>query len=797
MTNNNKYGYFSIFKSFYEDKATYRVASFDKIKEIIAGKDPALQVEEITKRLRSESNEAEQLKLKKKLPFLTVSTLYNEVATDRKEFASIVDASGKEVETTTYQIQHSGYACLDFDHLTANELKALWNELKTYSFVHLLHISPREEGIKAYVCINNITLKNHKEVVAALFLYLFEKHRILADTKCLNLARGTFLPFEPNFYSNDNNCGHVEANELLDKYPNSEAKVKALFNLQTKKLLYTAPTNLSTWVVPTLNQVVSVAQKPKKQVIGATTSLLNHAQIFEKYKDYLIQKDGLPVAGNRHTFYLKLNNLKNEGLTCEEIVTHAIDYTTNNGLENQYTAEMVRADIERAYKDEAGYPIPSHIFYPDSGPKEKERINLKNVRETMQKYFDFYFDKESDQYYYTNAGDNNPFDFERISEQSRVLNDWLGLLEQENIFIKKDYLRTSLFSLTTCKAINYFAYQLEYLHKNYDKQDYITPLLSSIITDNDKLFSMNFTKWAVALVAQIISTEQFVRNDNALILVGPQNGGKTGFFERLLWNFDLYASKPSFDFNNQKDALLMNDKALILLDEMSSYTKGDVKQMKQFFSQSKITGDRKYQESRDYKRNASFAGCSNNQDILKDDTGDRRFLVFNLLSYDKELFNRIDKKQLWGQIVNMYKNGFDYKFTEDEVKETMSRNANSYSIHKPEDSFLENKLTVTRSENDFISNTELDNLVNEYVKEYNVKSFISASVIKTKLQTLGLNTQRIKKVNGKTVRGISGVRDSKLVVNSEYHDTGLSIDFFAEASQNEKESLSKLNKAFR
>jgi hypothetical protein len=297
--NNNKYGYFSIFKNFYEDKASYRVANFDKIKEILTGEDSALQVEEITNQLRLETNEAEQQKLKKKLPFLTVSTLYADEATDRGEYSNVIDENGKKVKdengkilkTKNYQIQHSGYVCLDFDHLNPTELQTLWDNLKAYDFIQLLHISPRAEGIKAYAVINDITLKNHKEVVSALFLYLFEKHRFLADTMCLNLARGTFLPFEPNYYFNDN-AGHVEAKELLNKYPNSEAKVKALYDLDKAELLQTAPDDLSTWSVPTFTQAVKVAEKPKKQASQPTLSLLTNDQLFEKYKDYLIEKDG-------------------------------------------------------------------------------------------------------------------------------------------------------------------------------------------------------------------------------------------------------------------------------------------------------------------------------------------------------------------------------------------------------------------------------------------------------------------------------------------------------------------------
>jgi len=773
MTTTNK---FTIFKDFNEIVSSkMRVSGFDTIIDIIEGKNPDLQVATITEQIAAEPDKDKQTELKKKLPFLTVSSCYDETATSKEIYPTQKDSSGKDILDEKgnkikgeIQLNHSGFVCMDFDHLTDVQMVNIGTTLESWDTTILLHTSPRGKGIKVYFSVTGIDIDNHTNMYTAFMLHLYEKLEVLSDTSCTNVNRGTFLPYQPLFYYNPN-YSEVNGIELLREYPNAHNKVKELSKILKKGGIL--PADVKIW---DLNKKVVTTKKKEYtttgvQVPATTTSLLSNQDKFDKYVDHIVAKTGLPDGenGSRHDFYLKLVNLKSEGIEQSKILQMAIDWTANNKeLIKPYTEQEIRDYLGRSLRDEKGFEIPNYVFFPKENQRSsKDKVTIKDVRNIMSQYYDFYYDNSSDRYYYSDAGNKNPFDFKMFTEQDKCFNGWLELLEDHHIFVPKPYLACAVMNNNTYQNQSYIGSQLDWLHAHYDGQDHLNPLLKTVTTDDDTLFQITFTKWCVALVSQILSEEQFSRNDNALIFISPQNMGKTGFFERLLWNFDLYASKPNFNFESTKDALMLNEKVLILLDEMSSYSKGDVKQMKHFFSQSKITGDRKYQQTADYKRYATFAGCANNRDISKDDTGERRLLIFDLLRYDKTDFNKVDKNQFWGQIVDLYKKGFDYKFTSSEVTNNMKRNAENYSIHKPEDTFIETYLTVSHSEVDFMSNTVLEKLINEYTKEFNVKSFINPSVIKAKLETMGINTQKVKKVGGKTMRGIEGIRDWKRVVN--------------------------------
>ncbi|GGF26280.1 VapE domain-containing protein [Hymenobacter cavernae] len=291
----------------------------------------------------------------------------------------------------------------------------------------------------------------------------------------------------------------------------------------------------------------------------------------------------------------------------------------------------------------------------------------------------------------------------------------------------------------------------------YDGQDYLQDLLDSIQTDSQELFKVQFKKWLVSLVAQAFEKD---RNDYVFVLVGQQGSGKTTIMENLLWDDKWFASMPDFSFGNKEHRLLMATKVLILLDEMHQYSKAsDVRQLKAGMSQSKITADKKFQESGDYSRAASFAGASNSSDFLRDDTGDRRFLVFNQVGLDLEKYKSVDKRKLWGQLVYLFKSGFDYKISQAEIKDIVSRNLENYTVHKPEDTFISEMLEVTQDQQDFLSNIELEQLVNSYMVNYNLRGYgISISTVKAKLKLLGAQLSVVKKRNGIACRGTACIK---------------------------------------
>lgn len=395
---------------------------------------------------------------------------------------------------------------------------------------------------------------------------------------------------------------------------------------------------------------------------------------------------------------------------------------------------------------------------------EKKRPMQDDIRDALAMQWVIYYDGGTRQYYYGPVGNDDPFALQPFDRQSEFLNEVLGDLQRVGIDTDSRRLQEAVFNKNCYTSVSCLAAELDYLAARWDGTDYIAELLKTVRTDADPLFAENFKRWGVNAVAQAYGDTEKHRNDCAFVLVSHTQGiGKTAFFEGLLWNNKWLASVPDFGFDNKEHRLMMSSKFLILLDELGQYKRADVETLKAGMSQTKITADAKYKSTADYARNASFAGCSNDDNFLKDDTGDRRFLVFRLKALDRPSYLRIDKRQLWGQFASLYKKRFDYHMTPEQTLALVERNSDNFTISKPEDAFIEERLEITNSAEDFISSTEMQRLLDDHRVWARVQSFLNINVVRAKLQKRGVDTSVKKRIGDWQGRGYAGVRRKRTV----------------------------------
>ena len=98
-------------------------------------------------------------------------------------------------------IEHSGYLCVDFDHLQNLEamFKALTND--EYLETQLLFRSPSGDGLKWVIPIN-ICEMSHGDYFRAVEAYIRETYCVSIDRSGKDVARACFLPYDPNAYIN-------------------------------------------------------------------------------------------------------------------------------------------------------------------------------------------------------------------------------------------------------------------------------------------------------------------------------------------------------------------------------------------------------------------------------------------------------------------------------------------------------------------------------------------------------------------------------------------------------------------
>jgi hypothetical protein len=386
-------------------------------------------------------------------------------------------------------------------------------------------------------------------------------------------------------------------------------------------------------------------------------------------------------------------------------------------------------------------------------------VTRADIRDQLALKWTVYFDPGSGTYYYALPGDDNPASLKKFDERSPFLNQVLFELEQEGLRTDKRTLIETIQNPYCYQEFNYLTTCLDYLACLWDGKDYLSQLTATVASDNDALFAILLKKWLLNCVAQAYCNSPGCRNEHALVLVSPKQGvGKTSFFAGLLWDDAFFASVPEFRFDNKEHRLLMTSKLLILLDEMGQYKKADIETLKAGISQYQITADKKFQSMGDYARIGSFAGCSNNDTFLKDDTGDRRFWVFMLKSFNRELYESVPKDQLWGQLVSLYKAGAPYLPTVAEEAEVTARNDDKFAADKPEDAFIAECLVITNDPEDFIKSIDMQGAVDLFRYNRKGQGFLSVETIRRKLQRLNVETSTKRRVGTWQGRGYAGVR---------------------------------------
>lgn len=152
-------------------------------------------------------------------------------------------------------------------------------------------------------------------------------------------------------------------------------------------------------------------------------------------------------------------------------------------------------------------------------------------------------------------------------------------------------------------------------------QNYVKALVEGVLGTTDPLDYVVVKKFLLGIVARIM--EPGIKFDYMLTLYGKQGIGKSTFWKELL-NPEWYTD--SFDWPANRDELAkLGGKVIVEMGEMSAFRKADNAAFKHFLSQAVDSYRQPYgMEVKEFERQCVFVGTSNAEDVLKDETGNRR-----------------------------------------------------------------------------------------------------------------------------------------------------------------------------
>lgn len=174
-------------------------------------------------------------------------------------------------------------------------------------------------------------------------------------------------------------------------------------------------------------------------------------------------------------------------------------------------------------------------------------------------------------------------------------------------------------------------------------------------------------KWLVGMVATWMDDRK--ENQTILTFIGPQGVYKTTFFRNLLPEpLKVYFWENAHNsFHLKDDHFSLTENCLVEIEEVDAFEGKDLSELKGLVTSDQIKERRPYATFRTRKfRLASLCASGNEQYILTDKSGNRRWLCFWVDAIDKPEEWQFNYEQFYAQLLNEYSNGFQFYFDKQE-----------------------------------------------------------------------------------------------------------------------------------
>jgi len=202
--------------------------------------------------------------------------------------------------------------------------------------------------------------------------------------------------------------------------------------------------------------------------------------------------------------------------------------------------------------------------------------------------------------------------------------------------------------------------------------DYIEKLAQYVVAHQQKRFNLQLKKWLVRAVICALVPDYF--NKQAFILVSEkQNTGKTTFSRFLVPKIlnRYFVENISID----KDSLIaLSSNFIGILDELSTLSKFEINALKSVMSKLLVNVRHPYERrAKMTPRRISFFGSTNMTEFLTDDAN-VRWLCFEIESINWKYKQEIDIDLVWSQAYQLWKSGFRFEMTKEEIQENEMAN---------------------------------------------------------------------------------------------------------------------------
>lgn len=579
--------------------------------------------------------------------------------------------------------KHSGFIAIDIDDVeNVNTAKEI---IKSDQYVYAAFTSISGNGLCLIVRIDG---SRHLDAFEGVAKYLYDNYQLIVDQSGKNVGRARFVSFDPYMHINED--AHVFKKYLpkpkQQKQPPKIVFVETDFDAIIKSI-YDRGLNLCEDYREWLRICYALVSHH-----GDTETGRDHFDLLSRHSSKYNQTDC------RKQYDVCLRN-HNDGKRKQSTVNYIYWLAKQNGIETYSleTKEVIRAAASQSKAGVSPKDISAGLKKFNEMPEEFSDPIIKQV---IEQGIEHQTENIIDDiiHFLQPYGLRKNLVTRNIEMNGKPINDDdinTLFIDCKSLFDKatKDLVCSVIFSN---KTVQYHPIK-EFLDSS-DAPINGTPELDKLarsMNSDTQDYGKWLTKWLVSLIAAV--NDQY--SPLVLVLCGEIQGtGKTEFMRRLLPKQLRNLFGESKMDNGKDDEILMTKKWIIFDDEYGGKSKREEKKLKEITSKEFINVREPYgRVSVDLRRLSVFCGSSNDNQILSDPTGNRRILPIHVISIDHDLYNSVDKSQLFHELNHLYKSGYDWRVLKEEI-EQLKESTEEFNLSTPEEELLAVKMSPTDNE---------------------------------------------------------------------------------------------------
>jgi len=567
--------------------------------------------------------------------------------------------------------QHSGLMQIDIDHIDNVDEEIF--KIKQDQYVLAAWRSVSGKGLKVIFRIPDDPVK-HDQCFVSLQKYLSDTYQLKCDSACRNINRLLFLSYDPDIFYNPDAMIFEPKNSI----------VKKMINGKTSRNI---PKNVS----ETFQNVEETLR----------TLETKHIDVTQSYSEQWL-KIGFAFSHEfgeeGRNFFHRISKF-HPGYSAEKCDKqyNACLNSDGEGISIGTFFHIVNEELEKNK--------------PELSEPQTKEVSAKTIFDITEEYltskYKFRYNQISNQVEYSDIPKN----------EYKVVNE-------NNLYIelRKKHIKITLSNLKALLASD-FAISFNPFNEYFDnlpswnsnEKDYISELSNYVNTKDQMRFNTQFKKMMIRSVACTLSSK--IINKQCFILVhDKQNSGKTTFCRFLCPpKLSEYYTENLGDDKDSKISLCEN--FIINLDELSTLHRQEINALKSILSKQFDKSRRPFDTRQIVRpRTANFIGSTNKTEFLTDETGSVRWLCFEIENIDWEYSTKVDVNLVWSQAYSLYKSGYDYELSVEEIKQNDEINKVHHVISPEHELILKYYCPGSKEDNDkFYTATDIMTELNKHL----------------------------------------------------------------------------------